>query len=114
MRQILNFGIISFIVFLVDGKDDLGVLPYCLSHIYNLELTQPLSNNQLSVPELMSRIFAPSVHKNMDICACSTSMFFFLSSVPLLPWPTGIWLEAVMLTVDVRFMSTSLSVDQME
>lgn len=28
MIQILNFGIISFIVFLVDGKDYLGVLLY--------------------------------------------------------------------------------------
>lgn len=90
MILILNFGIISFILFLVDGKDDLSVLLYCLSHIRNLELMQSLSNNQLSVPELISRMFAPSVQEDMDICACSTSMFFFLSSVPLLPWPTGI------------------------
>lgn len=113
MIQILNFGIISFIMFLVDGKDDLGVLG-CLNHIHNLELMHSLSKNQLLGPERMSRMFAASVQENMDICVCSTSMFFFLSSVPLLPWPTGIWLEAVMLTVDVRFMSTSLSVDQME
>lgn len=73
---------------------------------------QPFFNDQVLVPELMARMFSPS--EQQDTGTCPTSMLFFLSLVPLLPWPIGIWLEAVMWTVDVRFMSTSLSVDQME
>lgn len=73
---------------------------------------QPFFNDQVLVPELMARMFSPS--EQQDTGTCPTSMLFFLSLVPLLPWPIGIWLEAVTWTVDVRFMSTSLSVDQME
>lgn len=69
-------------MFLVEGKDDdLGVHLYCLSHIHNLELMQYLSNNHLSVPELMSRMFALSVRRMwISVCALLACSFSFLQS----------------------------------
>lgn len=75
-------------MFSVDGRDAWGILLYCLNHVHDPELMQPFFNDQVLVPELMARMFSPS--EQQDTGTCPTSMLFFLSLVPLLPWPIGI------------------------